>query len=242
MSRARAAEDVKAGISVIVEHDADAVVAELFTSQGCSSCPPAQAFLGDLARRADVIALEMHVDYWDSLKTTFAGSWKDPFSNPVWSQRQADYNKFIMGGESVYTPQMIIDGRLQDAGARRSSINALIEQARTLKKAKYKISTQVKETGAVTVTVEGSGIPDPVQVVLARIEKESVTEVRGGENKGATIGNHNIVKDMMVIGTWAGGKEEYKSNVSAFKAGEGCAVLLQDPDTMHILAGGMCKI
>ena len=88
-------------------------VVELFTSQGCYSCPPAEAFLGELAKRSDVVALEFHVDYWDDLVYGSAGQWKDPFSDPAYTRRQQVYARGIPGGR-VYTPQIVVDGRLED--------------------------------------------------------------------------------------------------------------------------------
>lgn len=234
--------DVKVTASISVAKDRDAVVAELFTSQACSSCPPAQAFLGDLARRADVIALEMHVDYWDQYKTIFNGSWKDPYSSPTWTQRQAEYNKLIMGDDNVYTPQMIIDGQLQDTGSRRKSINAMIEQAKTLRTGHYTVLPKISEKGDTLVTVDGPGLSKPVRVILALLKKDTHTDVTAGENKGDKQVSHNVVREMLVIGTWDGGKQAYKVNVPPLKDDEGCAVILQDPETMHILSGGVCGL
>ena len=87
-----------------------AVVVELFTSQGCYSCPPAEKFLGDLSEQKSVIALEFHVDYWDDLVHGGDGKWKDPLSKPAYTQRQRIYNQRIRGTGNVYTPLMVIDG------------------------------------------------------------------------------------------------------------------------------------
>jgi hypothetical protein len=240
---ARAADaPVTATARVSVAKDRDAIVAELFTSQACSSCPPAQAFLGDLAKRTDVIALELHVDYWDDHKTIFKGSWKDPFSSSIWSQRQADYNKLIMGNEDVYTPQMIIDGQLQDTGSRRNSINAMIEQAKTLRTGHYSVSPKISDKGDASVTVNGPGLSKPVRVVLALLQTDAKTDVTAGENKGDKQVSHNVVREMLVIGTWDGGKQSYKVSVPPLKDNESCAVILQDPETLHILSGGVCGL
>ncbi len=225
-----------------VAKDRDAVVAELFTSQSCATCPAAQSFLGDLAKRTDVIALEMHVDYWDAHQALSKGSWKDPFSSPVWTQRQSDYDKLIMGNGDIYTPQIIIDGRMQEAGGRRASINIMIEQAKTLRRTHYTVSPQVSEDGAAAVTVDGPGIPKPARVVLALLQKDAETNVTSGENKGNKMVDHNVVKEMIVIGTWDGGKQSYKVTVPPLSANESCAVLLQDPETLHILSGGVCGL
>ena len=100
----------------------DIRVAELFTSQSCSSCPPAESLFAELAERSDLIVLEWHVDYWDSLVHGRAGSWKDPYSNPDWTLRQRRYNRALRGQSGAYTPQAVIDGRFETIGSRRETI------------------------------------------------------------------------------------------------------------------------
>jgi hypothetical protein len=229
-----------AEVSVMPEKDANAVVVELFTSQGCSSCPPAQEFLRDLSRRPDVLTLEYHVDYWDQLKTWTGGSWKDVFSDALWTERQVEYNKRIMESDRAFTPETVIDGRFQSVGSAKSEINAHIEEARTLKRRKFTLSPTIAADGKMSVMVEGVAINDPAQVVLLRLVKDAAVDVRGGENKGETMKSHNVVRESMVIGTWSGGKKSYDFTLARFAPGEGCAVLLQDAETMQIYAGGLC--
>src|SRR5271169_3162894 len=99
------------------------IVVELFTSEGCSSCPPADALLAELAGRPDVLALSFHVDYWDRL------GWKDPFSSPDATRRQHGYAD-LLGLATVYTPQMIVDGRWQAVGSDRSEVERALGSAR----------------------------------------------------------------------------------------------------------------
>jgi hypothetical protein len=234
------------GIAVSVEKEPDAVVAELFTSQGCASCPPADAFLGELANRADVITLEMHVDYWDDTKTMFSGTWKDPFSSPVWSRRQQNYNRVLLNSDKVFTPQIVIDGRFQDVGTRRQSVFREIEQAKALRRRHFKIIPALSATGDLKVTVDGPGLKNPANVLLLRIARKAVTKVTGGENNGATLHNRNIVTDIMTLGTYAGGKESYgiQGGVKGDRplGNDTCAVMLQDPDNMQILSAGFCSL
>src|SRR5277367_5521376 len=95
------------------------VVVELFTSQGCNSCPPADAYLGELAKRPDVLALSLHVDYWDYI------GWRDPFAQHAFTLRQRDYSH-ALSERYVYTPQMVINGQLQGVGSQRGDIERLI--------------------------------------------------------------------------------------------------------------------
>ena len=95
----------------VAANDELTVVVELFTSQGCSSCPPAEAFLGELATRPNVVALEFHVDYWDYI------GWQDPFGSPAYTKRQRGYSA-SMGTPYVYTPQMVIQGRIHEVGSK----------------------------------------------------------------------------------------------------------------------------
>src|SRR5262245_56361084 len=113
-----------AGVGAVgaLAQDKAPVVVELFTSEGCSSCPPADAFLGELAQRPDVVPLAFHVDYWDYI------GWKDPYANPAFTQRQHDY-KAALGLHMVYTPQMIVDGRTDVVGSERGSVEAAIGKA-----------------------------------------------------------------------------------------------------------------
>ena len=237
-----AAEGMTATVTSEFAKTENAVVVELFTSQGCSSCPPAQEYLLDLAKRPDVLPLEFHVDYWDSLKTWTGGAWKDPFSDSAWSKRQVDYNTRIMNEDRAFTPQMVIDGAYQDVGSRRDNIDALIAESASLKRRKYSVSGDITPDGNLTVKAAGPGIPKPAQVILLRLLKNAATEVKGGENKGATMKGVNVVRSLLTIGTWTGGNQQYKFNLPSFKPEESCAVLLQDPETLHILAGGICHL
>jgi hypothetical protein len=103
--------------------DARPVVVELFTSQGCSSCPPADALLGELARRGDVLALGFHISYWDGL------GWRDPFSSQSSTDRQRAYAR-LLGTGQVYTPQMVVDGRREMVGSDRAAVLAALRDAR----------------------------------------------------------------------------------------------------------------
>jgi len=104
------------------------VVVELFTSQSCSSCPPAEALLGKLAATPDLIALEWHVDYWNRLDVGAAGRWKDPYSSTDHTERQRAYNQAILGTGGVYTPQAVINGARETSGSNAKHLTDLIRR------------------------------------------------------------------------------------------------------------------
>ena len=182
------------------------VIVELFTSQGCSSCPPADAFLGELAGRPDVLALAMHVDYWDYI------GWKDPFAKRTYTERQRDYARSLWQ-RFVYTPQMVVDGRYQDVGSDRHAINKLIERARA-DKAKQPLvqiarvdEPKADESDAgppAKVRVESIGFRGTASVWLALYDREHRTDVPRGENAGRRLVDYNVVREFRRIGTFDG--------------------------------------
>ncbi len=189
-------------VAVAAPHDAAAqtqpVVVELYTSQGCSSCPPADEILAGLARRDDVIALALHVDYWDYI------GWKDEFASPAFSKRQKAYAK-AAGHRTVYTPQMIVGGRDQLVGAKSMELAELIDQhARQTPGALVSLSRQ---GGKLFVTADRNGnarLPDLMIVQLVRFDPLRKVDIGRGENAGRTIAYANIVTSWDPIGNWDG--------------------------------------
>ncbi|MEE8505172.1 MAG: DUF1223 domain-containing protein, partial [Kiloniellales bacterium] len=161
-----------------------AVVVELFTSQGCSSCPPADALLGELAGRPDVIALSLHVDYWDYI------GWKDPFGSPMNTARQRRYVEEL-GLRYVYTPQMIIDGRINAVGSRRDEVLDAIERAGR-ERAGFDIRF-VESGGGKVVIPAGHAPENGATVWLAVYDRSHETEIKRGENAGRKLRNTNVV-------------------------------------------------
>ena len=174
------------------------VVVELFTSQGCSSCPPADAYLGELAQQDGVVALGWHVSYWDYI------GWKDPFATEAFTQRQRDYSRF-MGERMVYTPQIVVDGETHAVGSDRDAVQRLIATARTT--AKVAIAVTPKD-GGWTVAV-GAGPEEPSDLLWVRYLPESSNPVRAGENRGRELRNFNIVRAATRLGEWRGATETF---------------------------------
>ncbi len=220
--------------------DEPPVVVELFTSQSCYSCPPAEAFLGELAQRGDVLALEFHVDYWDSLNYGSAGRWKDVFSSPESTERQRMYNVAIRRQRAVYTPQMIINGETEHVGSQRRAIEQAIDRARVTAKhrpADLKVTVGDK---ALTVTVSAGVAGEPAGIWLVKFLETHTTQVKGGENKGKTLTNHHVVLEMRHLGDWTGQPLSLSIDDLTLADGESCAVLLQSERLEPILAAAPC--
>mgnify|MGYP003627992962 FL=1 len=213
------------------------VVVELFTSQGCSSCPPAEAFLGELADRADVVALEFHVDYWDSLNYMWHGEWKDPFSAPEHTQRQRHYNVAIRGQSGVYTPQMVVDGRFEAVGSRRGQVTDVIDRAAA---AAGKLTVAVTATdGRLTASVS-DGARGAADIVLVRFLDRAETVVKKGENHGKVLVSRHIVREVRKLGIWRGTQTAVDLPPDSTGAGMGCAVLVQAVNHGPILGAALC--
>ena len=179
------------------------VIVELFTSEGCSSCPPADALLSQLTKNqpvagADVIALGEHVDYWDH------GGWADKFSSPRFTTRQNDYaNSFRK--DTVYTPQMIVDGQTQFVGSDEDAARAAIAQAARQPKAHVSLM-RVGETLSVRVDhLPPSAKNESDEVVLAITEGGLSSSVGGGENAGRRLGHSAVVRQFTPLGVVSGG-------------------------------------
>jgi hypothetical protein len=209
-----------AEIAVSSDSPGAPVVVELFTSQGCSSCPPADELLGELAQRPGVIALAMHIDYWDYI------GWKDPFASPKLTARQRDYVRNL-GLRYVYTPQMIIDGRADVVGLHRNKVLKTIEKAARTRKG-LEVGFSRADGGKIIISA-GHAPDDGAAVWLAVFDSRHETEVPRGENAGRKLLGYNVVRSMTRIGTWRGEAMEIPFDMAAAAAGgrDGCAVIVQ---------------
>ena len=196
-------------------------VVELYTSQGCSSCPPADALLGELAARDDVIALSFHVDYWNYL------GWKDPFSSAAYTDRQRNY-RAAFGLRYVYTPQIISGGTQQSVGSHRGKVLRGIEKARTAQQVKVDIGHPDKKTALVTIGA-GKASAGKATVWLFAYDSEHSTDIRRGENSGVKLVNTNVVRAMRRIGEWNGRKLQISVPIAmmGLEKQDGCAIVVQ---------------
>jgi hypothetical protein len=205
------------------------VVVELFTSQGCSSCPPADDLLRDLVRdpklRGKVIPLAFHVDYWNHL------GWSDPFSSKKWSARQFSYGRaFKLNG--AYTPQMVVDGQTQFVGSNAGALHAAIEQA-SKRKRDAKVALRI-DGADVVVNATATGQAD---LIVVAFENGVATKIERGENGGRTQVSDAIVRDLRVLGPIKGGREDRLA--LDLRPSMGVAALVQDRATMRIEAAAV---
>ncbi len=195
-------------------------VVELFTSQGCSSCPPADAVLGELARQGDVVALAYHVDYWNYL------GWKDTFSSEQSTKRQYDYAR-TLGRKSVYTPQAVINGRDHLNGADRRGINAKMDSFDRAGRGLVVPVNAVQDGDKIKIDI-GSG-EGKANILLVYFDRENTVDVKRGENRGRKLTYWHSVKDMQTVAMWDGEAMELVLPKSLMDADghDGCAILLQ---------------
>ena len=182
--------------SPVFADDRHPVVVELFTSQGCSSCPPADAVLHDLASRDDVLPLALHVDYWDYI------GWKDQFAKPSHTNRQKAY-AHVGGRNMIYTPQMVVQGQEDVVGVKAMKLAELIEKHRN---APVLVDLDVRRVGSeVTVDLQAvAPLEDPMVVQLVRYAPLREVEIKRGELAGHNLSYANVVESMDALGTWDG--------------------------------------
>lgn len=192
-------------------------VVELFTSQGCSSCPPADALLGELAARSDVLALAFHVDYWDEL------GWRDRFELPLSAQRQSQYARQL-GLASVYTPQLLIDGKDDVPGNDRRRVGQLLAAPRS----GVPVSAATQGDDLIVTVAAMPGMPG-AEVTLVSYLPEAVTAIGRGENSGRALREFNIVRSFRVLGSWRGAAAQWRVKISSLPADSRfVAVLVQE--------------
>ena len=215
-------------------HAADKLtVVELYTSQGCSSCPPADAYLGVLAKRDDILALSFHVDYWDYI------GWKDPFSLPANSTRQRSYARNL-GMGYVYTPQMVVQGMAHTTGSNGTDVEKLIRDLQGLKRLDVEITPVA---GGLKIDIPGGTFDgEEAQIVVVAYDKKHENDVTRGENSGHKLAHYNVVRAITGIGVWSGEPVSMTITEQNLKmAGhDGCAVLVQSTHNGRIL--GAAKI
>ncbi|GAC1441599.1 MAG: DUF1223 domain-containing protein [Sediminibacterium sp.] len=211
------------------------VVLELFTSQGCSSCPPADAVLAGYAMLHDarIIPLSFHVDYWDRL------GWTDPFSSPAWTDRQQWYSQSLPG-HGIYTPQLVVNGTTETVGSNREAIRKMVDK-----------QMAVPATSAITIdeavvhdhrlglhySIDNSHKEQWLHIVL--VQQQATTPVRAGENKGAALSSHNIVRSFLSKDPGPRGEETLDLPASFAKGQYAVVLYLQNKRSRYIEGAAM---
>jgi hypothetical protein len=214
-----------AGLSPMMANAAERpVVVELFTSQGCSSCPPANAYLNEMVKqRRDVLALAFHVTYWDRL------GWKDPFSMESATDRQAVYGRRF--GDGSYTPEMVVDGAASAVGSDRGQVGSAIEKAK--RSGQTAAAINVTKSGD-QVSIEVGAGSGQGRILLIGFDHEHTTAIGRGENSGRTLTEANVVRSFRAVGQWSGAAVRLNER---FPQGQDVAVVLEAPDGRIIGAG-----
>ena len=187
------------------------VVLELFTSQGCSSCPAADIVFKSYAARSDIVALSMSVDYWDYL------GWKDTLASPKFTKRQRAYAQARADGQ-VYTPQAVINGRSHVVGSSKSDIEAALKaNAGKLNAISMKAGL---EKGTVTIDIaQSNDAIGEMTVWLAIVQAEAQIDVKAGENRGRKLTYYNVVRDLVPAGMWSGPATTIRQQAAALSSG-----------------------
>jgi len=194
-------------------------VVELFTSEGCSSCPPADALLAELASRPDVLALSFHVDYWDRL------GWKDPFSSPAATERQQRYAELLRLA-TVYTPQMIVDGKWQAVGSDHAEVKRALDAAgHTL--AEVPVALTI-DRGLAQIKLGAAGGLVSGAVLLIGFDRRHVTAVQRGENSGRTLAHVDVVRGIEQVAQFRG--QASVTEVPIHWSCDRLAAIVQAPD------------
>ncbi len=208
--------------SVVTAQDDDRLtVVELFTSQGCSSCPPADAALRVLRDKPGMLTLSWAVDYWDRL------GWEDTFAHPHYSMRQAAYNKrFARGG--VYTPQMVFDGRFQSVGSNQGDVREAVKAAQS--EGRLTVKPTLSSDGAtITLSLPQTDVPEDVAVVTVWYLGDAKVEIGDGENRGRSLHYTNVVRLSDMLPDWDGSATSYtlEAKTGRDAGADHFAVLLQ---------------
>jgi hypothetical protein len=200
------------------------IVVELFTSQGCSSCPPADAYLAELAQRDDVLPLSLHVDYWNYI------GWTDPFASKEMTRRQKHYSH-ALGQRYVYTPEIVVNGAAHEVGSDREGCDHLIAMAKEKRLPAPSLVLERNAAGLVVARVGAApedGLRDAM-LWLVRFDREHVTQVARGENGGRELTNTNVVREWRQLAAWEGKPLEITLEATP---GQGTAVILQRDGTV----------
>ena len=223
------------GVPITLAADKPPVVVELYTSQGCSSCPPADKYMGELTKRKDVLGLTFHVDYWDYI------GWKDPFAMPQNTTRQRRHSQSL-GLRNIFTPQMVIQGAVSAVGSDRMDVDQAIHQTKKL--AQVAVSLRHHKNGQLNIMIPAAATKDTAKIYLVAYDDKHSTSVKRGENGGRKLSYYNVVREMKQVGTWSGSKFALSVPLSGLMSAgrSACAVLVQSVRTGRILGAAQIRL
>ena len=212
-------------------------VLELFTSEGCSSCPPADEILRGVANQDNVFALSFHVTYWNKL------GWKDAFSQKMFDERQYSYGR-LMQSNGVYTPQLVVNGSEEFVGSRKSQTEKSIEKTLSQKAEAGINLNKMFENKALKIDYTLKGNFKNAILNIALVERNMETKVLRGENGGRTLKHDNVVREFQIIQTDAKGEGSILLNIPNDFKQKDCSVIayLQNKDTWKIVAANKIEL
>ena len=210
------------------------VVVELFTSEGSSTSPPADAYLGALASQPGIISLDLHVDYWNYI------GWTDPYASKAASDRQRGYARQL-GLRYVYTPQMVINGTKEGVGSAREAISQLIADTAAGKDAHVGVAVTRGQAGEILVHIDAGATAEPATIWLVGFDREHTTQVLHGENEGQFLRDYQVVRSLKDIGSWTGEALNLSLAENAVTGDGGVVVLVQLHGTGRIVGAATVK-
>jgi hypothetical protein len=203
--------------SVPAPSDDAVVVAELFTSEGCSSCPPADEVLSRLVREplgaTVVLGLGEHVDYWDRL------GWRDPFSSSAFSNRQSEYHDRVFRTRAIYTPELVVDGQFEAVGSDVSAVRRAIANAARVPKALIELAASPADAGHLSIHVQATlpsvvAIRERADVIVALTQDHLTNDVPRGENGGRRLAHSAVVRSLTALGTLKPPAQTFETTVT----------------------------
>ncbi len=217
-------------------------VIELYTSQGCSSCPAADQLLNDIItsetnQSVDIYALSFHVDYWNRL------GWNDPYSNPLYSERQNSYTEH-WGQNSIYTPQMIVNGELQFTGSDKNALKKALDSAGKLKPEKIFKTIRARQTlsGEIEVNFQLNAVAEASEIRFAVISKKTTTIVKRGENSGRKLVNSNVVRQFISAPFSGSGSIKFDAVTGETKSNLAVIAFIQQSGDYKIIGASMADV
>ena len=223
-------------LGAVAHADPRPAVVELFTSEGCNSCPPAEAYVGELAGRNDVLALAFHVDYWDDL------GWRDRFGLRQSVERQHAYARSLRLS-SVYTPEVVIDGRADYVGSNRVGIGNALKERREGVPVTLSVENGEADVRLAAGPKVHSGDDIGGDVVLVAYLRKAVSAIGRGENVGRTLDEYNIVRAITPLGRWTGGAQEFRAKLASLpQDATDVAVLVQSPGQGAVVGAATQRI